>query len=340
MRSLLSLLLGCLSTLTVSFGAMVWFRAPLNALGGGTLPMDTLLIPELERFAARGASAPPIIAFLGDSLALCEGIDIGGALDRRRRETGPPTRTVSFRQGGLRPIQYAAFIDEALAGRPAAVVVEINFRLLSESAYLEPGLRMRQTTRLLSPERAWEVRAALAADGVTLLDPLVYRLEAHLGMLHVADGIRELARLRLAAVGDAITVRVGQPSTYAPLSKEAGEALAYQTVLAEYVGDRHAATSALAAVHRATRAAGVPILLYVSPVNTGYLDRLGVLSHLDLPAMVEAVRIGIDADPTEWLDLHAAAPATLFRDEVGHLHAPGCMLIAERIDTALRARGL
>jgi hypothetical protein len=332
------LLIGCAAVLALAAGAAVRFRVPLRALGAEGLQIDTRLIPELERFASRPDPRAPAIAFLGDSLMLCEGVTVGGALARQR--AAAPPMVVELRHGALRPIQYVALIDGVLAGRPEAVVVEINFRLMSETAYLAPGLRMPQVTRRLTLRRAWAVRAALAADGLTLLDPLLYRLQARLGLLYVADGVRELVRRKLELAGDAVTTAVGRPSRFPPISVAEGDALARRSVQREYTGDRRAAATALAEVRRTARTAGIPILFYVSPLNLSYLEKLGVLVAFDPPAAVEQARLATGAEPGEWLDLHAEAPAAAFRDEVGHLHAEGCRIVARAIDDALRRRGL
>jgi hypothetical protein len=66
---------------------------------------------------------------------------------------------------------------------------------------------------------------------------------------------------------------------------------------------------------REMEAAGVPVLFYVAPVSPARLAENGV-DAAEFAARVDELRRAVGASDEGWLDLHAAAAPSLFRDRL------------------------
>ncbi len=212
---------------------------------------------------------------------------------------------------GLTAFHHYYWLPEVLPGRPRFALVEVNLRTFAADWAAEPTLRMGQLSAFAGMRRAAAVRDALAADGVGLVDPFVYRLEHASGMLFVADGARQAVAQALAAAGTAVSRTLALPESeqpaeiarFLPLALDAGRAEAWY---GEDFASRPQAAVLRTLLHE-LRAAGVVPLLVVVPVNRDRLAALGVAADLD--ARTLRLRHAIGARPEDWL-----APTDGFRD--------------------------
>lgn len=304
----------------------------------------------LRRFALWGErrirDPRPGAVLFGDSLLVCrDGTPLAKLLHARLEEAGRAYDLLALQHPAFRPLIAYYLLDEILASRPALVVVGVNLRALGTPSD-DPSFRFAALSRRLSPARALAARDALAADELGLLAPPLYRLEERLGLLYVADGIREHGRSALDRAGWWLNRRlgVGDPATLGAVVVDLQtrrDADARRLARATYATDFAASPQAdvLGRVVADLRAAGARVLVYVSPVNVDYLAGLGLPdAELGLASRIEALRTAVGATPEEWLDLHASERADGFSDVWNHLARPACERVARRVAAAAAGR--
>ena len=235
--------------------------------------------------------------------------------------------------GAFGPLQHYFLLDEAIAGRPRLVLVEVNLGRMSRQQVWS-GFNYAALSRELSLPRAARVRAALGVEGVTLLDPWLYRLEERLDLLYVVPGIRARWDELLTTVGTGVNALLGVQTGFDPRAFEQLRSEARLRGLFAPEATDPAQVTALRALGTELREAGIPVLFYVAPVNSQSLAQARLLDGGALATHVESLRRAVGARPTEWLDLHAAVAAPQFRDFGGHMHRAGCEQIGRVIADA------
>jgi hypothetical protein len=337
----LGLALAFAVTLALLLGWGWRHREDIRAAGTRSVNYDGSL-EKLRATAERPAGAPRVVVF-GDSLLGCGTVDVPGLLGRSVLAEGRPVQVVRADGLAFRALQFYYLLDDVLAARPSLAVVEVNLASLTNIGFGRQ-IRYLSLSRALSVADALRVRGALAQDDLTLLDPWLYRVEARHDLLYVSDGLQTWARQRLADAGGWVNRRLGLRVSEMNLR---AARLAAKGVGAPLMRDLYAVdqtrlpmTAALRGVYRRLRRAGVDVQLWVAPITVNRLADLGVREELDLPARIERLRVAVGATPEEWLDLHALHPKEVFVDWAGHAKPEGCQRTAERIASALAARGL
>lgn len=333
----MALLLPCALTVALVLGWAWANRATLRLPPEKQADVDLVKEPRVLRWIRLQTAPWPKMVLFGDSLAQCPGARVAADVERIVKQHGLVFPLDASAQG-THALQFYAQLPDVLTGHPSVVVVEVNLPALSGRARGFRAGGYQPLARKLSLTSIFALSAAMALDGIGPLDPLAYRLLDALDALHVADGVRESARLRLeawgAALADALRLRtvtlLALPAFDAAVAREALGA--DQT--------RSPTIAVLRAIAETVRAAGAHVLFYVSPVNVDVLDALGVRHELNLPARVEAVRRAIGAAPEEWVDLHALLPKSTFRDPWGHLVDAGCDAVAAQLVTPMIAATL
>jgi hypothetical protein len=320
--------------LALAWSARGWLEGPLRDAGAP----ERGVLAAIEEWRGRRDPTPRAVLF-GDSLTQCGGrLTVGTALDRTLRQRGRPQTFLTLWGAAFGPLQHYYLLDDVLAGSPRLAIVEVNLARAG-LAELAPHLRYLGLSRKLTLRRALRVRQALAAEGVTLFDPFLYRLEERLGILYLVPGVQARWQEWLDAAGAAASraLRLRTVGVDARQVRQMWFDAARARRVFGGVGtsplDR-----VLGELGRALRAAGVQVLFYVAPVDVERLDRLGVREALALPARIEALRAVAGAAPEEWLDLHALLPGDAFKDWVGHLRLPACDRVAAALADGLGAR--
>jgi len=80
--------------------------------------------------------------------------------------------------------------------------------------------------------------------------------------------------------------------------------------------------------------AGIPVLVYLSPMNVEHADWLGLLDEEKLRISVDAIATLVRSEGGEFVDLHDLLPDEGFRDGPGHFTwegVDGPLLVAEQI---------
>ncbi|HYC21807.1 MAG TPA: hypothetical protein VEI94_03850 [Candidatus Bathyarchaeia archaeon] len=337
-RSLAMLVLPCLAVVAVVTIAFWLGRAEYQKLARTFSRVEADLVPALLRW--RSSRPPEGVdrgVMFGDSVLVLgcgkEGLRLEPMLAAELTSRGVPNELLSLAHGGFRATQFYYFLDDVLAGHPRLAAVEINLRSFSRDWAEQPVLRFQNLSRKLDWQRALRVRAPLAKEEVSLLDPPVYRLEERLDALDVANGINIRGRGLLTDSGHAVNRALGLRTARVNYART----LDAERAIASYENDfaDHWMAAMLRELLRGLREAGVRTVLFVTPVNVDRIAELGLTERLDLPARIEDLRRAIGATPAEWRDLHAAVRAPEFRDESEHLQAGGCRQVAGVLADAL-----
>jgi len=326
-----------------SFLAFLWFvRDRLRSIGAENIFIDSHVLPEIAQWQGNVQPDTFRVAVLGDSVLPCADPrqlppgstpdDIGQEVGAMLAERGIANQVVTVTHPAFRAIHFYYLLARVLGGSPDAVVIEINPRSFSDEWARASSSRFGNLSRELGLREALRIRDELAAENVTLTDPLVYRFEDRAGMLWLADGIREGGRRLLQAVGEATNERLG-------LDSAAGRSAARESrfgaglVRRQYGADwtHHPMAGVLSELLLRLHAAGVRPLFYVTPINVQRIDQLGLTTELSLDSRLDALRSRVGAGPTEWLDLHALLPSAQFRDWTEHIREPGCRGVARAI---------
>jgi hypothetical protein len=337
-RAWLALSLPCIVVLALFLLGLYVFRGELAEIGRGQGAAERGALRRVQKWARQPGAAPRVVLF-GDSLAVCADAkkhavaSVGRATVEGLRRGGLRVDLVDLAQPALRPLHYYALLDDALALRPALVIVEINPRGFLPVAAGGGAERMPALARKLSLREAIRVRASLEQEGLTLLDPLLMQLEEQLGMLYVLEGARDAVAVWLEQQAARLESALG-------LHREPLASLieAERRLVLSYMVDHAAHPNA--AVLRAIRddfvRAGVPVLFYVAPIDVARLRDAGLADPPALQASFERLRVAVGATRGEWLDLHAVLTSSSFRDRQNHLRLAACDDVGRHL--ARRAR--
>lgn len=333
-----TLAIGAGAVVLVGLGMLWVARDTLGARGQRYLLIERQVIPRIAAWSE--VVEPPArrkAVLWGDSVVSWAGVDLGTSIAAELRERGVDTDLLTVAHPAFRAIHFYYLLDDVLAARPRIGVVQVNPAAFSPG-WTAQSDRYRNLSRKLGPGRVPAVHDALAAEGVTLLDPFLYRLEDRLGLLYVVEGLRAWWFDELTRLGDALNAAlpIASGPTVGRVLARMSRSDAF-TVRARYGGDLAADPQAgvLREMLRRLRAADVTPLLYVTPVNVERLAALGVRDALDLERGIERLRQAVGATPDEWLDLHALLPATDFHDATEHLHPDASRRVAAAVADAV-----
>jgi len=348
LRRAAELVLPCLATVLAAATLTWWFRAPLFKEATRGSAVERAVVPALARWAVPAPPGRVRGVFFGDSLtmsleAVARGRGRGQGqsqaqaaglpllVEQLLKASRAPVSLLGLTHAAFRPVQLAYVLDEVIAGRPRFAVVGINLRLLSPAWQPGPGLRFLPLSRKLSLSRQAALWPSLREEGLGLLDPQLYRAQDALSLLYVMDGVRLLGKEWIDARAHDLERTLG-------LRRRMLRAYPLEDDVKLYAPDpaRHAMAEVMREVNDELAAAGVWTLFYVSPVNPHALDPAGSPSWEELAARIEELRVAIGASPAHWLDLHAALPASQFRDLHNHLEPSGLRTVAEQIASRLR----
>jgi hypothetical protein len=337
-RSTALLVLSALAV-AAALALAVWSdRTRFMRAAGGASIVELRLLPALEKWRTGPRPAGVAgMALFGDSVADCAGdTTLGNVLQAELARGGLETSVVSLTQSALRPLHFYYLLDRVLAGQPRVVVVEVNMRAFSDHWLKDARWRFPELSRWLSVRRALRVREALAAEGLDLFAPPLYRLEAWLGVLYVTPGVRVLGQDVLAAGGSDLNEALGL-ELRPPVLHSHRSRLDAPLARAWYAHEPAATPTAgvLRAILVELRAAGVAPVFFVAPIDVDRLDELGVRDELALPARLAALRTAVGADDAEWVDLHAALTGADIFDYAGHPHGRGCARLGSPLAAAV-----
>lgn len=307
---------------------LLWaYREPLAKIGAGNGAVERGALRRLEKWRAKPVVRPRIVVF-GDSLNICANPpaknynSVGLVVRAASALAGRQFDIVDLTQPGLLPIHFYALLDEALETPVALVALEVNLRTFLDPHVRAGEERLPGLARKLDFGDGLRVRDALEREGMSVLDPPLLRLKDQLGLLYVFEGARQGAIDLLAAAGASVKDALGLKQRWlGPTSESARRfALSY---MVDYAS--HPNATVLREAVRELHAAGIPVIVYVAPVNVEYLRTRGDDFDADeLERRLDALRTSIGAAPSEWLDLHAKLPARKFRDQQNHLFYDAC----------------
>ena len=348
----LSLALSCLTALIVIFAWVFSERVELNRLGSLGSTVESQLLPRLARWREGRQAGVEKIALFGDSVLRCgSGGDLADLLAAQLRERGVAGDVAEVGHPGFRATHFLYLLNRVLEGHPRVVVVEVNPRAFSDAFTIGISGDQNLLARELPMSWAIQLAPALQHEGVSLLDPFIYRGLDRVGMLHVPNGLRELGHGWLADAGSAVESFAGLRkqsfrSPFRPLVEMEGEGASFRVRLSSngarvnYGGEwaLYPTTSVMRFLRQTLAANGIPVLFYLTPVNVDRIAALGLTSELAIDEKVEALRTAIGAARGEWLDLHELVRDERFRDHSEHLNHEGCLQVARAIANALASQ--
>ncbi len=323
----------------------------LDAFGVRSPTVGLNLVPGLfEELAAVRARAPGEevrqVAFLGDSISIQVGAD-APTVPRALREAidaegaSPPVEVHSLAALGAGPFDYYFLADAIADARPDAVVIAFSlqslgdfFRHLSRprlSGWIAPrrvpsalfgpihwiGLSADDLLMNVAIVQAWGgeiwrqllvVQARLGAARTDLANAL--------GARFGDDGPRRFELAHFTA--ERVRTRVEGPDGRRDRYDRAAERRHYGAVLDGLAPD-HPVLVALADALRVLREAGVPVLVYVNPVNVEHLASLGLPADDRFAGSLATLAKVVRGAGADYLDLHALLLDAAFRDAAGHL---------------------
>ncbi len=308
------------------------------------------------------------IAFLGDSTSMhasdgSRGIDhqLGPALDALAPEQ-PRHLVFSFAAPGYTQFTQYFLSHRVAYARPDAVVVAFNLASFSnqwrrvDRTRLAAWLPVRRLPEALSLPLYW---IGLSTDQL-----LLYPIVAQLGGF---EAWQKLLRVQARCVH-----AWGSAAEWLQAHSGARDGLAYQnqffyhTRMEQYVdGPPQRETASLArsrldallagvdpdhpvlrvlhATLEVFRERGIPVFVYIVPLNLEYLERIGIRNREGVRRGIESVRRVVEAAGASLIDLHDSLPDAAFADGGGHLmttaeyDAPP--IVARRMAQAMLAKG-
>jgi len=312
-------------------------RAALAERGRGEAALVTDALERIDTIAAKKQRFERVALF-GDSLTMCTDAEtqrvdkLGRQLSQQIRAAGRAVEIVDLSQVGLWPLFFYALLDEALALSSSAVIFEVNLRTFMDPLARPGEERLPGLARKLDFASSLEVTESLEREGLSVLDPPLMRLKEQLGLLYVLEGARETGLGVLHDAGESIRTTLALPRRSSlpvmEVLRRAG-----LTYAVDYTDNPNA--EVLRAIVAALRRAQIPFLFYVAPINVDYIQSTPELAAPDLAQRLEALRDYVGASKVEWLDLHDALPASMFRDFLNHLRVQGCIRLARPITQRL-----
>jgi hypothetical protein len=306
------------------------------------LNLVPVLFTGLEALAApREDPQTHRVAFLGDSISISVR---GGALStpralRSRLEDGVELHSLAAL--GTGPFDHYFLVDEIVEARPDQVVVA--FSLQSFGAVFR-SLSRERLSGWVAPERL----ASVALGPIHWIGLTVDELLLNRGIVGVrgAEMWRQLLvqQARLGAARDELaswlSARLGgsghQAFEMASFANERrrtrmegdrdryaadAERNHYGPLLQRLDGD-HPVLVVLGRTLSRLNEAGIPVLVYVNPVNVEHLAALGLLEDGSLDESLATIEAVVRRSGAGYLDLHDLLPDAAFRDAAGHLGTP------------------
>lgn len=300
------------------------------------------------------------VAYLGDSTALSDKgykYTIPGRLNAELKKRDDSSRLVSLADAGLGPIDYYLLASELTQAEPAAIVISLNLVSLS-SVWLSRSSHP-EFASVIGFERWPEAFGLpLAVSGLTADRLLLYPWIQAMGL---SSSWRQLVdyQARVLAAWRALEKRldgvhgplaINRLAVFARMSAEKKTDGALRLLQqSRYgkaiegidVGDPSLEILSLA-LHD-WRAAGIPVLLVVIPVNVELFESLGIAKAKAEGLRQTTRRLAEIAQTAgvHFLDLHDLLPAVSFADAHGHfVHGAdhdGAKQIANRIAPVLEA---
>lgn len=358
---------GAVAASFLATSATVWaLSGKVVSLSGTTrqsIPLDIIDALRTWQQQLREDRLHERIAFLGDSmLASTPGEpSIPSAAEKALHQRDG--------RGGLYPAVHTLWVpawnpvteyflaDEIIREHPARIVLELNLRTLGPVP-LEP-FGYPQLSGWIAPSRLPEaVLLPLSEAGLTVDRLLFYELLVGAGLdglwktvvdrqarLYNVRTPLELSLDRLLSRGEALTRHLGaafvgmQSGIIAGGKRLNAERLGkiFGNVLSGIDGRQPRIRVLLAMVDR-FRSAGIPVLVWVAPVNLEHVRSVGLPTT---PFARATATLGreLTAHGAEFFDFHSGLPDTAFRDHGDHLMSTGTpaatefvgMLIAEAI---------
>lgn len=347
---------------------VVWVSAEIALWKSGATrsAMALDVMPGIRKWKreVRQDHGPLRIAFLGDSVLMGEPgwPSVPSATQRALRFQDGPVRGANVHDlawPAWGPAGQYCLVDELIEAHPDVVVLEMNLRTLGPRPLGSLGYPefsgFVRTRRLLEA-----ALLPLSFAGITLNRMLFYRLL-------VANGAEGLWQALLDRQARLFNVR----AVLEPYLDEKRKSRAYQErrafilmdgIRKSYVNGKPRATlsaakdvlgSALAgldasydrvrvfdAVLREFRRAGLPVLVWVAPVNVDHLRSIGISTER-LKTTVATLRRVTERRGAEFVDFHAVFHDDVFRDGGDHLNFAeepnGTVRLGERLAAAIAA---
>ena len=312
--------------------------------------------------ARAGGDGVRQVAFLGDSISIQVGAG-APTVPRALREAlarapdAPRFEVHSLAALGAGPFDYYFLADVIADAHPDLVVIAFSLQSLGDSFrhLARPrlsgwmGLR-RVPSALLGPihwiglsadELLMNVAIVQARAGELWRQLLV--LQARLGaaradlanalgarfggdgprLFEVAHFLSERLRTRVPGPG-------GQLDRYGVAAERRHYGVAFEGLAKD-----HPVLFALADGLGVLRAAGVPVLVYLNPVNVEHLASVGLPEDERFAESLATVESVVRDSGASYLDLHALLPDAAFRDAAGHLGTPEAPEATARIAGAV-----
>lgn len=327
-RAWLTLGVPFVAVIAAYLGLLWAYREPLAKIGAGRGAVERGALARLESWRTKPVVRDRIVV-LGDSLTVCADgpskrvNQVALVVRSTSALAGRPFDIVNLAQPGLLPIHFYALLDDALETPVSLVALEVNLRTFLDRKARAGEERLPGLARKLDFDDAIRVRDALDREGMTVLDPPIMRLKEKLGLLYVFEGARQGGVDLIGAAGAWTTGALGLNRRTFGSYAETERRLA-MSYMVDYAS--HPNATVLREAVRELHEAGVPVIVYVAPLNVEYLRTRGDDFDADeLERRLEALRVAIGASRSEWLDLHATVPARKFRDRQNHLIFEGCI---------------
>ncbi len=303
-------------------------------------------LPELARNRAESREPLHQIVVLGDSTVVSyrPGHQVPEQVEAelaRLAPEGPRIELVSLAVSGVAPFDYYFLADRIIAAEPDGVLFSFNLDTVSPSwrnAYSRPELAGLTALRRV-PEAA-----SLPLDWVGLtLDRLLFYVsivqlggfdlwyqlmidQARVGRARSevqgwADGVfgGEASHVTKDAIDEHVLSSLFVPGPEHPYFRftEKGVLEHYRGALGG-LGPDNPVLQALTAAVRDFERAGIPVFVYLTPVNVEHMDALGLLNREGLARTIAVVEEEVREAGGDFIDLHALLPDEGFRDGTGH----------------------
>ncbi len=305
-------------------------------------------LPRLEKARDRATQETLQVVVLGDSTVISypRGRQIPDQLERvleARREDGPRIETLNLAVSGVSVFDYYFLADEIVRVRPDGVLIAFNLDSLSDAwrgAYLRPVL-----AGMIDPDRMLHTMSLpLHWIGLTFDQLFFYVGIVQFGgydlWYHLTLEQARMGRAR-TAVRDYFDALVGanagrdfdnaaaqallrklfapdtDPDTPYRRFNRTGQLEHYRSAL-EGIPLEHPLLRALESTIDVFEREGIPVVVYVNPVNHEHMDALGILDREGLASTAENIGVVVRRKRAAFVDLHDLLPDAAFRDGTGH----------------------
>ena len=303
-------------------------------------------LPELARNRAESREPLHQIVVLGDSTVVSyrPGHQVPEQVEAelaRLAPEGPRIELVSLAVSGVAPFDYYFLADRIIAAEPDGVLFSFNLDTVSPSwrnAYSRPELAgltaLRRVPKAASLPLDW---VGLTLDRLLFYVSIVqlggfdlwYQLmidQARVGGARSevqgwADGVfgGEASHVTKDAIDEHVLSSLFVPGPEHPYFRftEKGVLEHYRGALGG-LGPDNPVLQALTAAVRDFERAGIPVFVYLTPVNVEHMDALGLLNREGLARTIAVVEEEVREAGGDFIDLHALLPDEGFRDGTGH----------------------